>query len=117
MYLLLKGKTRHLFYSASEHKKDVKTRAQFASTAPCVITPLESPPLPQSVAQWARDHQITAAGEGLGLLKEGRTLSDSTSLLEGPSLNNTYGFKLTPEVDRNLHTDPHVSIALLYTVQ
>lgn len=78
------------------------------SKSPCVITPVKHPPNPLSVKQWMTTQQCNKThGEGI---RTSRSLSDSSSLLEGPSLNNTFGFKVTPVTDTNTHVDANVSV-------
>ena len=70
----------------------------------CVITPNIDPPSQAEVKQWVKDHSEV----GFELDLKGRIPSESSSLLEGPSLDNTYGFKVTPE-NNNQSLDSNVS--------
>ena len=108
---LPQGKTRHSLYTDVNHKMDVVTRSQFVSRDSSIITPLLPPPTPLAVQNWLKQNEDKLA------VNKCRNLSDSCSLIEGPSLNNTHGFKMTPEADRNFHVDPHVcNIDRLHTL-
>lgn len=76
-----------------------------SSLSPCVITPVKQPPHPLMVEGWMTDQY--------GRTPQVRNLSDSNSLLEGPSLNNTYGFKITPLANADTHVDVNVSVILV----
>ena len=101
-----KGKTRNMLYTATDHKKDIKTRSLFASNTSCIITPIKAPPDPQTLQRWTEEHQNLS--DEL-CVNQGRSLSDSSSLLEEPCLNNTYGFKLTPDNNQSIGCS-HVSL-------
>ena len=112
--IFLQGKSRNI-YTAEDHQRDVKTRSRFLSRRSCVITPVTNPPDPWEVRKCLECRTSSNATSNKGL-KEPR-VEDSThgdvSMLDGPSLDNSYGFKVTPtrEIDQCLDSQVGRNIA------
>ena len=69
----------------------MKIRSQFWPKGPCIITPAKCAPNPS---------EITLQIQNLSIME--------MSALEGPSLNNTYGFQFTPTTTTDITTNLEV---------
>ena len=74
-----------MIYTAENHQSDVKIRSQFWPKGSCIITPVKRPPSYSDIKNW-----IMSQADHL------QTPSAEISNIEGPSLDNTFGFKFSP---------------------
>lgn len=104
-------------YTIEDHKRDVKLRSTyFPKTKTHILTPLQRPPHPRLVREWlnsksttsepAEKKAVSATMATLPAVNESEnreriqpftpvSLKRDTSQLEGPTPQNTYGFKIS----------------------